>query len=706
MSTPRLTLGQVFAIALATQAVVLGALFWLVYADSRDALTRSAGEAHLAASDRVAGVVQAGLAQAEDAVLELEKQLRFEAARVEDLSSVEASLFGSLIHRDKLVEISFTYARGMGYERRGQLTVLRVYENPGERFVTRHLSRAVGRWTTELRDRPLGGTFADTPFAPAAGPDGSDPTEHATYITPAAERWRGMALWSDLHFYSLDEALPPERKRKVVSVQKAIYGGHGELLGVARAAVLGDTLDKIGRPDPGDPRRMFICDRLGRLITRLGPGDRYDTVNVDGKPDPDGDVRVIPAALPPDVAVALTDPDLGSLEPDRPILRHITAGGQAHLVSLKPLLPERSQDWVVGVVVPEKQYLGRLTAARDQLLGGSAGLMAIILVGGVLLVRSVRRGLRRVVSETERMRRFEFAPGGERSPFRDVNAALDSLERAKTALRALGKYVPVELVRKLYHAQQEPELGGELQDLTISFSDIEGFTTVAEEMTPDELAQSLGRYLDAMTRVIQDHGGTIDKYVGDAVMALWNAPAPLPRHALAACRAAVACLEATAGMFPSRIGIHRDTVMVGHFGAPSRLSFTAIGDGVNLAARLEGLNKLYGTRILVSETVAGEAREEFVVRLIDRVAVRGKNRPIDVYELCGRAETVGEARRGALARYEAAFEAYLAGRFAEAAETLARNGDDAPSRVLAARCARLAAAPPPGWDGVYAAVDK
>ena len=175
MSTRRLTLGQVFAIALGVQAAVLGALFWLVFAGSREALTRSATEAHLATSKQVDRLVRTELSQAEDAVTELEKQLRFEVARVGDLSSVEASLLGSLIHRDKLVEMSFTYARGMGYERRGQLTLLRVSEGKrGERFVTVHLSRALGRWTTEVRDRPVGGTFADTPFAPSPGPEGSD----------------------------------------------------------------------------------------------------------------------------------------------------------------------------------------------------------------------------------------------------------------------------------------------------------------------------------------------------------------------------------------------------------------------------------------------------------------------------------------------------------------------------------------------------
>src|SRR5262249_9306770 len=151
---------------------------------------------------------------------------------------------------------------------------------------------------------------------------------------------------------------------------------------------------------------------------------------------------------------------------------------------------------------------------------------------------------------------------------------------------------------------------------------IKGFTELSERLSPDELAKKLGLYLEAMTHAIVETKGTIDKFIGDAVMAIWNAPEPVPEHARAACRAALACIEKTKTLYQSaawkglpalhpRYGIHPDTVMIGHFGAPERISYTALGDGVNLAARLEPLCKQYGITAMVSETIAESAKDEF-----------------------------------------------------------------------------------------------
>jgi adenylate cyclase len=251
------------------------------------------------------------------------------------------------------------------------------------------------------------------------------------------------------------------------------------------------------------------------------------------------------------------------------------------------------------------------------------------------------------------MRDFDFAPEPVAAPFRDVREVMGGLERAKTAMRALGKYVPVDLVRLLYASGREPSLGGELRDVTIMFTDIKDFTTLAEGLSPDELARRLGLYLEAMTRAVHESRGTVDKYIGDAVMALWNAPTACPDHAAWACRAALACRRATADLFASpawegppmatRFGLHRDTVMVGHFGAPDRLSYTALGDGVNVASRLEGLNKQYGTTIIVSDGVREAAGAGFHFRELDTVAVKGRRGSLRIHELLGAAEGDGLA---------------------------------------------------------------
>jgi adenylate cyclase len=259
-------------------------------------------------------------------------------------------------------------------------------------------------------------------------------------------------------------------------------------------------------------------------------------------------------------------------------------------------------------------------------------------------------------------------------------------------------------------------LGGEILDVTLLFTDIKDFTSLSEQLSPNELARVLGQYLQVMTAAIHSTHGTIDKYIGDAIMAVWNTPTPCPDHAQRACEAALACQEAEQRLYASpewegrpplhtRFGIHRDRVMVGHFGAPDRMSFTALGDGVNLASRLEGLNKQYGTTILVSEAVREDAQEAFAFRLVDVVAVKGRTRGVRVYELLGRAEA--SADRGRERAYERALERYWARDFAGALAILEAQPADPPSHVLAERARVLAANPPPAeWDGVYVARAK
>jgi adenylate cyclase len=316
------------------------------------------------------------------------------------------------------------------------------------------------------------------------------------------------------------------------------------------------------------------------------------------------------------------------------------------------------------------------------------------------------------------MNAFEFAPAPTRSVFRDVSEVLESFEKAKTAMRAMGKYVPLDLVRQLFRAKSEPVLGGELTEISIMFTDIKDFTAASEKLTPNQLADALGRYLEVMAGIIhRDCRGTIDKYIGDAIMTIWNAPEREPDHARLACLAALRCRDAAHALsqseewralppFETRFGLHRDTAMVGHFGSPDRMNYTAIGDAVNLASRLEGLNKQYGTSILVSEAVR-EAAGDFSFRLMDRVAVKGKTNAIRIYELLGQRATTDEPAPPFVVHYEEAFALYTARDFAGALRVLEKQAGDAPSAVLAERCREFLAHPPPAdWSGIYVSMSK
>lgn len=285
--------------------------------------------------------------------------------------------------------------------------------------------------------------------------------------------------------------------------------------------------------------------------------------------------------------------------------------------------------------------------------------------------------------------------------------------------RAFSSYVSPVLVDQLIEEPQALRLGGQRRTVTILFSDIRGFTTLSEEMDPEDLVELLNVYLDAMTRAILAHKGTLDKYIGDAIMAFFNAPVTIADHAGQAAEAALEMRERLEWLnveFDARygrrldigIGLHTGEAVVGNIGGRQRFDYTVIGDAVNLAARLESATRQYGAHILISQATRAGLDGRFVCRRIDRIRVKGKRRSVEIHELLARR---GDTRAEELARrFEHALEAYFRRRFAEARglfAELARQFDDPPSRVFEARCATYLQRPPPEeWTGVFVARSK
>ena len=281
--------------------------------------------------------------------------------------------------------------------------------------------------------------------------------------------------------------------------------------------------------------------------------------------------------------------------------------------------------------------------------------------------------------------------------------------------KAFSNYVSPDLVKQIEKHPDKLVLGGEQRELSILFSDIRGFTSVSEGLSPPDLVMLLNAYLSPMTRIVLEERGTLDKFIGDAVMAIFNAPLDLPQHALCACRTAVRMLEelerlnedfTRRGMHPLAIGIGINTgpAVVGNMGADIRFDYTAIGDAVNLASRLEGLNKYYGSRILVSEETWRQIPSGiFVFREVDRVRVKGKQQPIVMYELMIDSQEL-------LPRFEEGLKRYRHKDFAAARlifDELVQQYDDGPSQLYRRRCDEYLDTPPSvDWDGVYTAKDK
>lgn len=214
-------------------------------------------------------------------------------------------------------------------------------------------------------------------------------------------------------------------------------------------------------------------------------------------------------------------------------------------------------------------------------------------------------------------------------------------EREKKKIRAMfGKYVSPDVVAQM--EENPPELGGIDRELTVFFSDIRGFTSLSETLAPQELVQHLNEYLTVMTDVILETKGTLDKYVGDEIMCFWGAPLDVPDHAKRACQCALIQkqkLEELNESWPEEkrlaigIGINSGIMTVGNMGSPGRMNYTLMGDNVNLGARLEGTNKVYGTMIIVSEYTYARVKDDFIFRELDTIRVKGKNRPVVIYEL-------------------------------------------------------------------------
>lgn len=366
----------------------------------------------------------------------------------------------------------------------------------------------------------------------------------------------------------------------------------------------------------------------------------------------------------------------------------------ATLVPL-PVGPQRR--WIIGVVALEDEFLidAKRTQMYNLLAAVALGLLGLLL--GLLVARLIARSLERLVFETARVQKLELdaaATPRTATRFREVDEVLQAFEGMKTGLRAFQKYVPTHLVRALLSQQREPALGGEVRELTLFFSDIRGFSTISETLHPMDLAQKLGRYLSAVTDQIHAQHGTVDKYIGDAVMAFWGAPLPVAEHARRGCLAALRCQRVIHALsesdpqqplFYTRIGVHTAEVVVGNFGSAERFNYTVIGDGVNVANRLEGLNQAFGTEILISESTYALVRDHFDTRRLSQVTVRGRERPVWVYELLGVSGETAAERLHAARRYEDALTLHLQGQDAEAATLLQALLQDHPADQAAQR---------------------
>jgi adenylate cyclase len=295
-------------------------------------------------------------------------------------------------------------------------------------------------------------------------------------------------------------------------------------------------------------------------------------------------------------------------------------------------------------------------------------------------------------------------------------------EREKKKIRsAFGHYLAPQVLEEVLRSPETLSLGGERRHMSVLFSDIEGFTSLSERMAAEDVSAMLNEYLDRMMTSIKETGGTLDKFIGDAVMAEWNAPTTQEDHAARACEAALLMMDEVRTLREKwrgerrpplnvRIGVNTGEMVVGNLGSREIFDYTVIGNEVNVAARLEPLNKEFDTNIAVSVSTRDEAEihrpGKFVFRRLARVALKGKTAPLDVYELVGRKETVEQERIEAIGIYGQGLDLFLEARFPEAKKlfekAIEKYPGDAPSRTYMQLCALYQEHPPASdWGGTH-----
>ena len=535
--------------------------------------------------------------------------------------------------------------------------------------------------------------------------------EPSTYSV-LKQRWYSKAVSAQQTVWTQTSEFPDRKQPGInISGQLNLFG---KFVGVIDVTVeLGRLSSFLADQRVGSTGTVAIVDAAGNVIASQDPAER--------KAETAGMMRTLDgldAATSPLLAVvrqALSQNmlKLSEVRMIQPLAPVRAADGALYYVSLSPA---NFRDWSVVTIIPEKDFLGNIDRNTERLLYGVAAFTLLMIVASILLAdRLIGRPLIRIAGQLGNIESFHLdriarVPSALRE-LDDLSGAIMQMARGLTSFQ---KYLPTELVRTLVSRGIEAKPGGEQQTLTVLFSDLAGFTTLSERLGP-EIVPVLTAYLSAVSKAIVEEKGTIDKFIGDAVMAFWGAPLPDERHAEAACRAALACRRAMAALpgLPAgeplrlRIGINTGPMLVGNVGSEERLNYTVIGDSVNLASRLESLNKNFGTDIIMGEATRLAAGNAILVREVDQVAVYGRMESTAVFELIAMADEKPASEKLAwIAIYEAGLAAYRQRRWPEAIALLdrvaaTRGCEDPPSATLKERCRALIASPPDsGWQPV------
>jgi adenylate cyclase len=517
-------------------------------------------------------------------------------------------------------------------------------------------------------------------------------------------------VWSEVYIFATD-------RQPGITCTIPHYDSTGTLLGVTAVDIsVLDLSYYLGAMQVTEHSRLFITDATDRLVA-LQMRDPKEVDRLFRK-------KLNKIGYDVMKATDLGDPVLSTVveayhqrDNSTAAIRLVQQGSLLHAL-VSPLANDRGIDLRIGVIIPDHDIMGAVHRNNYIIIGFSLFMIMLAILLSLVLSRLIARPMHQLSAEMKRIEKLDLG-ASEAIPtiITEIDDMQGSFDGMKTGLQNFRRYVPADLVSQLVGQKQDASLGGVSRQLTILFSDIANFTSISEHLEPEVLVQDLCEYFNVISRAILAQRGTLDKYIGDSVMAFWGAPVELDDHAYHACTAAVTAQDRLASLFrqwesqgktrfATRIGIHTAEVVVGNMGYEERLNYTVIGDGVNLASRLEGLNKFYGTSTLVSHATQELVRDRFEFRRVDCVAVKGKTEGVDVFELLALKGDIPVNLRKLIDVYENGLAAYFERDWKFALQhfstVLKYRPGDGPSQVLAARCRRfMVQSPPETWNLIW-----
>lgn len=524
----------------------------------------------------------------------------------------------------------------------------------------------------------------------------SDP-DYRTQVWYLAAKTAQKQLWTDIYLYKPKSYLG-------ITLVKPIYGKKSDLKGVLGINISLHWLSWFIEEHISRNAQIFIATTDGKLIAYP---KIYETLQNSNS------LIDINSIKYPWLAKAFAlykqnhQQEFSFIYQDR-----------TYLASFRTMPQFGSLGWITGVVAPIDDFIGPLKRAAlfNAIVGMIILLLSILLVWA--FITRIVQPIKKLVSQTQKIKQFQLDDETHIfSRIKEVGLLSDAIYSLRTGLKSFQQYVPASLVRQLIQTGENARIGGTKRPLVIFFSDIKDFTAIAETMDSDKLMKLICEYFEAMSQIIVKAKGTIDKYIGDSIMAFWGAPLIVRDPAQRAARAALNCIRRNnelnllwknhnLPMFMTRIGIHAGEAIVGNVGSSERLSYTAIGDTINFTSRLEGINKFYGTHILVSDTMYDLIKDQFVLRKVDRIAVKGKTDASDIYELL--AENKSELTFD-IEVYRSYFDkgqiSYQLQHWDEAIqhfeECLNIYPADTVAHIFINRCNQFKYQPPREWDGTW-----